>query len=906
MTEKMARRRVHYVLSSHWDREWYQPFQVFRRRLVDLLDRVLGALEDGSLHGPFFCDGQSIVIEDYLEIRPNKRPLIVELVKSGKLIVGPWYDAPDEFAVSGEALVRNLRLGREDVRALGVEPPGVGFSADTFGRISQMPQLFKGFDMPIAFLWRGNNFFAKRHVIWEGADGTEIPGLRFGTNGYWGYFVNVRGLNDRPFKQDVFDHDLLRFTRDEAAQTDIDPILLFDGADHQEWNDEDYAGLAAHFGNDDTEFEFIHSSPDAYMDEMLAQVDRIEDRLVGELLAPAKYAFDIDQQGYPQGVWSSRVWLKQENAFNQARLCHWVEPFAAFAAGAVCVPVDADYLTYAWKTLIKNHAHDSIGGCSIDDVHADMITRNRQVRQLADRLTDESLLQLAASVGDPVADEVRVVVYNPHPVPVSDVVDLRIPLPVNWAIEDPTQENPPRPDLNLQQDGMNVDYQLTGWYFNKQNVRFYPAKAPQKYFTNDAVVSVPVTLPALGYTTLSCHNAARARRQQPLGPNLAIDDHTLENAFLRVVVEQNGRLTLTDKRNQQIYRDLLAFEDVADVGDGYDFKPAPFDQAINNAAVSAEIALIAHGPFKASLRIRQTLSIPEEYDAKHGHRAERRLPMTIDSTVTLRRDATRVEVETRIDNPAKDHRLRVLFSSGATTDTYLAETPFDVVERTIAQPPDADQWRELPLETKPQQSWTAAHDEQRGLAIVTAGLLETAVRDLPQRPIALTLFRATRHLGNLMATPELNNGQALREMTFNYWIVPLQGAPNRTQLCYDGQQILTVFRSVVLQSADGKLHRQPVQLPAQAGFLQVSGNAVVTSVRDVDGALEVRLFNPETSTQEIVLDWGERPDSMQPIILVQRVNLESMPLSEPEVISGVQTSVVVNPKQIITLRLMTQ
>jgi alpha-mannosidase/mannosylglycerate hydrolase len=278
--------------------------------------------------------------------------------------------------------------------------------------------------------------------------------------------------------------------------------------------------------------------------------------------------------------------------------------------------------------------------------------------------------------------------------------------------------------------------------------------------------------------------------------------------------------------------------------------------------------------------------------------------MIIDSTVTLRRGVTRVEVETHIHNPALDHRLRVLFPSGVEADIYLAETPFDVVERSIAQPSDADQWRELPIETKPQQSWTAVHDDARGLAIVAAGLLETAVRDLPQRPIALTLFRATRHLGNLMATPELNNGQALREMTFNYWIVPLQGAPDRTHLSYCGQQILTGNRAVVLHAADGKLHRQPTQLPAQAGFLQVTGNAVLTSARDVAGALEVRLFNPETTVQEIALSWADRPASMAAITLMQRVNLESKPLEDVQQIESERVVLSIRPKEIVTLRLM--
>ena len=135
-------RTAHYVISTHWDREWYQTFQDFRFQLVRLLDRVIVALQDGTLQGPFQTDGQAIMLQDYLEIRPERTELVKQLVREGKLIVGPWYVLPDEFTVSGEALVRNLRMGAELVRAMGAEPSKAGFLCDMFGHTGQMPQIF--------------------------------------------------------------------------------------------------------------------------------------------------------------------------------------------------------------------------------------------------------------------------------------------------------------------------------------------------------------------------------------------------------------------------------------------------------------------------------------------------------------------------------------------------------------------------------------------------------------------------------------------------------------------------------------------------------------------------------------------------------------------------------------------
>lgn len=137
----MTKRRVHYVLSTHWDREWHHTFQDFRYYLVKLFNDVLEGWENGSLKGPFQTDGQAIILEDYLEIHPEKRPLIEKHVKAGRLVVGPWFVMPDEFTISGESIIRNLRLGREVAREFGGEPSSAGFMCDIFGHISQMPQI---------------------------------------------------------------------------------------------------------------------------------------------------------------------------------------------------------------------------------------------------------------------------------------------------------------------------------------------------------------------------------------------------------------------------------------------------------------------------------------------------------------------------------------------------------------------------------------------------------------------------------------------------------------------------------------------------------------------------------------------------------------------------------------------
>ena len=162
-----------YQISTHWDREWYRQFQGFRYYLVEMTDRLLDSLESGETPG-FIFDGQTIVLDDYLEIRPENRARVEALVKSGRLRVGPWYCMPDELIVSGEALVENLLVGQNTARAYGSEPWRFGYICDMFGHAADMPRIFAGFGINGAFLGRGitrlpNGTFFR----WRSPDGSE-------------------------------------------------------------------------------------------------------------------------------------------------------------------------------------------------------------------------------------------------------------------------------------------------------------------------------------------------------------------------------------------------------------------------------------------------------------------------------------------------------------------------------------------------------------------------------------------------------------------------------------------------------------------------------------------------------------------------------------------------------------
>jgi alpha-mannosidase len=903
-------RRVHYVLSTHWDREWFLTQQDYRYRLVQLLDRVLDGLASGELRGPFTTDGQSIPLEDYLEIRAERRAQVQQLLRAGKLVTGPWYVQPDEFLVSGEALIRNLKLGRQYARDLGGQPSSAGFVCDQFGHNSQLPQILAGFGIHGALVWRGVNQSAERHFRWQGADGTETACYRFGSTGYCDYAIWVRFGREpgAAFDAARTDGGLDWFLEREAAATKIGPILLFDGCDHQEWDQAAYKVLAERLGAADEHYAIVHTTLDDYLKDMLAEAGQIKPVRSGELREPGAQLIPEDEQWVIPGVLSSRVWIKQTNAECQALLCQWAEPLTALAQLALGKETAPGFLAAAWRWLLQNHPHDSMGGCSLDAVHEDMRYRFAQSRLIAGRLATEASKQVAASVTGAIgADELRVVVFNPLPQPLRRVVELDLQIPTHWPSFNEFFGYEPKPGFRIfSAEGQELAYQRLGQAMSQNGARLFDLKFPQPVTTHHVQVCLPLDLPALGYTTLTVRPAAPGeptRHPQPRG--LATSERSLANEFIELTVLADGTLSLLDRRSGQTYTRLLTFEDCADIGDGWYHGQAVNEQVFVSTGSPASVALVHDGPYLSTLRVRTRLSVPASFDFARMRRSEELIELALDCDLTLRAGAAQVECELRLENTARDHRLRCLFPSGAAAaETYLADSPFDVVERPIALARDNYRYRELETETRPQQSWSAVTAGGRGLAVVARGLMETAVRDLPERPLALTLFRATRRTVFTNGEP---NGQLLGPLSFSFWLAPLAGTPDRAALCQMGQLLGAGLREVQLTALDAAQYPAARQLPPSAGYIEVSGPVVMTSARWVregaaEAGLEVRLFNPNMEPATATINVLEAARAAWQPTTAQRVDFEGNALGTAEDFGETGVQLAMRGKEIVTVR----
>ena len=211
---------VHVVSHTHWDREWYHTAGRFRQRLVQLIDELL----DGPASaGSFLLDGQTVVLDDYLEVRPERAGEVAAALKAGRLEAGPWFVLPDELIPGGEGLVRNLLAGARSLRALRAESPPVLYCPDSFGHPAALPVLARGFDKAVVILWRGLR--GPRDAYWWERGAVRVLVHHLSASGYeLGANLPVDAAQARDRWQHI--HAQL------APRAATDVTLLLNGADH--------------------------------------------------------------------------------------------------------------------------------------------------------------------------------------------------------------------------------------------------------------------------------------------------------------------------------------------------------------------------------------------------------------------------------------------------------------------------------------------------------------------------------------------------------------------------------------------------------------------------------------------------------------------------------------------------
>jgi alpha-mannosidase len=868
------RQLVNLVPHTHWDREWYEPFQSFRLRLVDVVDGLLDLMESDESYEKFLLDGQMAVVDDYLEIRPENEKRLRALTESGRVSCGPWYILMDEFLVSGETIVRNLQMGFRRAADFGGAME-VGYLPDMFGHIAQMPQILRHAGLEQAVVWRGVPSAIDRSAFWWSApDGSRVR-AQYLVTGYG----EGSGIADDP----------QQLARRVSAYVDREksflsgPILIMNGNDHeppQPWLGQVVA--AANEIQDDYEF-VIASLTDALS---TTSGDDLPS-WTGELRSGAR-------ANLLMGVASNHVDVRQAAAVCERSLERLAEPLATLFLPEAIYPTAL--FDVAWREVVRNSAHDSICACSDDEVVRAVLNRFADARQIAQGVRDKALLHLASSFAEPAH-----MILNPAARPRGGVVEL-----VLAGSEDGEGEQSVSSQAGLDAELVLSVEQVRGvlgqidndqigrdaYVTNVEVTDVAPSSADVSGTEDPIVLDIAVSIGPERRQDLSldsirrdlearlalwqggrvrarlAHTASRrvlARvndvpglgwkpyRPQPLEHPVGVETDTggaisLQNGLVQVLIDpDDGTMSVDGAAGMNM------LVDSGDQGDTYNYSP-PAQDLVVDAPERTELSIHEEGPVRAVVKVRRIYRWPERVDdgtlARVGE-----TEVVVESEIELRAGERFVRVRTSLENPCRDHRLRALFPLPTRASSSRAECAFGTVERGLTAEGGPSE-RALP--TYPARRFVQAGD----LTICQDGLIEYELVDITtaadgQEPaagaIAITLLRSTGYLSRLTmvnrplpAGPNipLESSQMIGPVEVRYCVATGDVDP----YAFADDAFLPLITVPTLGGG---------QRPSEGSALGVHGAEVSALRRTADGVAELRLFNPTGVEAGVTVAWGD-------------------------------------------------
>ncbi|AJC74860.1 hypothetical protein AJ81_08140 [Pseudothermotoga hypogea DSM 11164 = NBRC 106472] len=798
-------KRVFVVTHTHWDREWYTTFEVYRQRLSILLSQLVSILKTEDTFRHFHLDGQTVVLEDFVENDGTKEEFF-ELVRRGKIAVGPWYVLPDEFLISGESFIRNYLYSQQVAKRFNVPLSRVAYLPDMFGHNAYTPTILKGLGMEWAVVWRGVDDVKGTSFVWSSPMGEAIDTVylvhSYSNAAHW-------GQDEEHFKSHLLSEAKLLTSLDPENEP-----LLMNGTDH-EMPRPDVGKILKEISNE--EMKFVHAS----LEEYVSRLKKPRESLSGELRSPKRAPILKD-------VLSARIWEKLMQYEAERLYLHYVEPlFATAKLGGIDLPLES--LWYGWKLILQCHPHDSLCGCSVDEVHKNVQDRLARAINHGKAILVRALLEMC---GKPV-DKMGITLFNPTESEYDGVVELNVRLPEGeWRLV--SQDGRPIECVLFPTEDVQKDLNtLIDFYSHPSTIDVF--KDQGRWYR--CFLKTPVQ--GLSFKQLSFVHGER----QKAG--------TFESIF---TIQQNG--TLKAKHDGKSLENLCYVEDVEDVGDEYNYSYACKEKYDSKNCI-AEIETLIDSSFFKRVEARFSLEVPAQIAADRKSRSRQTVSIPFRFVYTFHRDMKRVDVDVFFNNTAKDHRMSVVFPLKGLSE-LISDGYFGPVKRSIQKlEGDYSSWSELPENQFPTY-WFVSVPQYR-MTIVPKGLREVFV---DEKGLHLTILRSVGWLSrnDLITRPghagpgfETPQAQGLGEHKASFSI-----------LLHDDYDIENVYKAVrecaiaplAVQARFEKLPR--IDIGVEKGFL--------SAFKPSEEGVILRLFCPDgsepsmkTTRRAIEVDFAEEP-----------------------------------------------
>jgi mannosylglycerate hydrolase len=579
---------------------------------------------------------------------------------------------------------------------------------------------------------------------------------------------------------------------------------------------------------------------------------------------------------------SARMDIKQENFLTEKLLQYYAEPFSSIAS-LFGGSEEGKYLEKAWNYLIQNSAHDSIGGCSLDEIHDDMKWRYRQCRQISEGVLSRSFQAIVKNISSPSDDKngINLIVFNPLPFSRSQIKKLFVDIP---------EEMDKNGFVIKDQTGDKVEYVI----LKKEPVEPVLEQLTDrplylKMFRYTCLVAFKAA-PALGYKSYSVYPVKPIKEKGKLIGRRVKGLPLMENNLVKVTVNRNGTINLLDKQTGYEIKNTGYFYDEGEAGHAWVNKPiSPFVTSLKS---KPEISLSNNSILTAECKISYLMELPINV-VERNLRKGKTVKQKIDCFIKLDRNSKRVNYRIELDNTAESHRLRILFPSGIKSDYSFGEGQFDIVKRSTERP-DTSSWVEQPMYDYPMHHFAAVSDGEKGAAVLVEGLKEYEV--LPDKStIAITLLRCFEYViqpSSIENYSYMKGSQCPGKHIFKLAVYPYY-ANNTVDVLNEALRFNYELRAVQTGHTNGAL-------PSAGSFISISSPEIIMSCfkisEDRKGYI-LRLYN---STDK------EVRSSLRFMFLItgaQIVSLEEIPLKQMEIMKGSQLEVLLKKKEILTIKL---
>lgn len=704
-------KKIHVVAHTHWDREWYFSDNEAFIQFSYHMDEVIYALENGELDY-YYLDGQLSILDDYLKVYPNQETKIKELVEGNKLFIGPWYTQMDEFVVAGESVVKNLQIGIDMSKRLGGHT-ALGYLPDSFGQGKDMPKIYNGFGIEDAVFWRGmpNEVTKSREFYWTAEDGSKVLTINIRN----GYYAGVALVEGEIYQKKA----ILDIVSEDSTTTNI---TLPVGGD-QRAVDRNLKAIIEEANKEFAEEYQIEESNYPHIFNLLKKEATDLPTVQGEFMSGSVSKIH-------RSIYSSRYDLKKINDTIENRLIFQLEPLMLMADD-LGIPFKRELMDYTWKLILKNHAHDSIGGCNTDKTNEMIMARYKEADQLSYSTVDYLVRKIAESIEG--IQENDLVLFNTLPYRRTEPYTLEV--------------STKKTTIKLFDDQRHeIPFQLisTEKVYAGEVRRSESDYDEAKYYYIHKISFIN-ELPALSYQIVSVEEQGESATQEK---PVALEETMIENAAYKITFS-NGQFSILAKEQGITYKNCLHVEESGDEGDTYDYSPAYFDSIHHLFFETAEVA-IQSGKFLSTMSVTGSWFVPKDLAARKAQKVDTEIEYTL--TLSLKNDSKRVDMKLSLNNQALDHRMRLVVKTPVKSQVSYADTLFGIVERNNHDPHIHD-WRELgwkeePTEIYPMIHYANTHDLETSWTVMSKGIKEYQVID---SDMYITLFRGVGFLGR----PEL-------------------------------------------------------------------------------------------------------------------------------------------------------